>query len=1746
MINRDECSSLYLNDHLSTKEKGVSTEQVKSICENTNCLNYIIKEGKENKKKQNMCKSNNVKKDKTKKKKKWNIANIEPIEIKETSEEDKMETREQKLDALKKIQKENNIFNSTMSHLNHQVEQWEKRTKCKFPLSMKGITKTLNFCKSTNLFTPTPREKKERKKKKWYIYFWDRPFIKKDSFLSKIFAFDKNETVTELMKEEITKEKFCAQVFADIQKEMVKTKRINKRLYRYLKKQFNNYTIFVNVLHKLKEDILKAGKESYYKTFCETRLHSDCEDNKKWFMRKNKHICELPSDDSHLKDSVKLLVPVNHSTYTTIPSFSFSQRNHDYFKKGEIQKNRNLSVPLKINTSKRSLFFPETNRKTNYELFKWEYNQKDNIQNSQHILKTDYVLRNLCKEKCNEEKYGETELKTPTKYYTEGLHFYETNGDLLYNRTPKWNSPYHGIMDHWEATPWNTICCASCTRSLTSKNVFKKIEMNNISDSWKNISTTTDVLNKKINNQNVENEENEENEEFFDACSYRTNYNTQEPYTVLGRYSDQSWMNLPMKFQNLDETKVSSYETSLYSNEIMKNKNITNSGIYESNRNDLHNVEKQTSDTRDPIKISDIGNDLDTCIRQEHRESSKMGTDIIKTPSSENHYIPSIYENSLYCTNANPNISSNISNNRSIHSEEQFSKAISNNVTNENIQGAYIRNEPGILNRAEIHMCDTQEHTYSDKLFDENNGKFYNKEEYTENLQQKISQISPSNKNISNENSKMYIQSDKKESMMNQCNPYVMDMNKTMGLLRQSGAITNRTDVHSEYQMNLHSNNISMGNTNNNCQFSYQAQNIEKIYSSNVKRKNLLQLLYDDEPLSPCTEAPMEQTNNLFYTGIIQETQGSFYISNSNPVSDTEEPGFSAKNILDEIYSNDIPKEKNTEESKGTIRRKRKLKIKQENNKNDSTEFKEILEESFSNKNNYQTTQVYCVKTEGAQDNMKSNEKMKTCCKTTMLANDTIVDLTKEDTENENGSYHDNNIPNIGIHSKYIKKSKSTLDQLKEMNEYLKSIKYKTILKDLSDQKDQQSTTEQMKLQNNEISTATTNITTNTTTANYMKQGTKVKREEGDLGEEENYEEEYGEILGPEMYQIDSFDPNIKNYDINNSMNEDDFQIPKEMKRPIINWYPGFDIPIGTTGRAILRKALHQKRIRDIEKCDKLLVEHGLRPTTRSTFGDMKISELYLAAHLLEVWDVAEYQCLRTCVKSGYKLEWIYQLKQQGTRITTKALREIKDQYLTMNKELSHFTKRKKQPKKNGSKDKMGDDVEVDTRNDDIEYYTFLSSLKNKVNNEKCEEIDGREGSDGRFDFCTGELDSKFDVNSLEDLNDITVKANVENILKGESGNNDIFSSNVDSIKNGVYANYNMQIINDENSYYSQKDLLTSQIYDEDTGKGNKQKKKYSKKKKEDVNYYEEKNKNKVDKEKQQEDTKIQPYGTESNLMNCSNYPSNIHPSNFTNHSMGNIDARNEECMNNSMRMRNTTLINQNYIYQNNMYMIPMNQNGSMNHVRNNHPYNMYNTYTLIDGNVPPMMNIGINMGTRIDRDSYTNQFYEHNMNLHSNEKGVYECSNERNPMNTNVYNGMIPSSSYNLKTYYPTNYDTNAQAYAINETFVYNQTMGIGNENTLNKNIMNTQRMHPISQITDNFNPHDREKITNIRGNNEMNYNLNFNNNPNVYSNMYHCTELPNNTSSDVQQINPNEKSTNLIDKMESEQNMRNNTHTQ
>ncbi|GFE55491.1 CCAAT-box DNA binding protein subunit B, putative [Babesia ovis] len=111
----------------------------------------------------------------------------------------------------------------------------------------------------------------------------------------------------------------------------------------------------------------------------------------------------------------------------------------------------------------------------------------------------------------------------------------------------------------------------------------------------------------------------------------------------------------------------------------------------------------------------------------------------------------------------------------------------------------------------------------------------------------------------------------------------------------------------------------------------------------------------------------------------------------------------------------------------------------------------------------------------------------------------------------------------------------------------------------------------------------------------------------------------------------------------------------------LIRWYPGFNIPIGTGGRTNLRKVLHMDRLKNAELCDPVLAANGMKIATKSTFGDMTIVELYKAAYVLGLWDVAAYNCLKTCKRRGYSYRWIHQLQLKNRRVTLDALKYLRD-----------------------------------------------------------------------------------------------------------------------------------------------------------------------------------------------------------------------------------------------------------------------------------------------------------------------------------------------------------------------------------------------------------------------------------------------------------------------------------------------------
>ncbi|KAK2196196.1 hypothetical protein BdWA1_002796 [Babesia duncani] len=131
----------------------------------------------------------------------------------------------------------------------------------------------------------------------------------------------------------------------------------------------------------------------------------------------------------------------------------------------------------------------------------------------------------------------------------------------------------------------------------------------------------------------------------------------------------------------------------------------------------------------------------------------------------------------------------------------------------------------------------------------------------------------------------------------------------------------------------------------------------------------------------------------------------------------------------------------------------------------------------------------------------------------------------------------------------------------------------------------------------------------------------------------------------------------------------------------LIQWYPGFNIPIGTNGRTNLRKVLHMDRMKNPEQCDPVLEANGLKIATKSTFGDMTILELYKAAYVLGLWDVAAYNCLKTCKRRGYSYDWIQALHNKNKRITLDALkylRHVKEATLSKRKTLEGYAAKQK------------------------------------------------------------------------------------------------------------------------------------------------------------------------------------------------------------------------------------------------------------------------------------------------------------------------------------------------------------------------------------------------------------------------------------------------------------------------------------
>ncbi|PHJ23636.1 hypothetical protein CSUI_002504 [Cystoisospora suis] len=105
----------------------------------------------------------------------------------------------------------------------------------------------------------------------------------------------------------------------------------------------------------------------------------------------------------------------------------------------------------------------------------------------------------------------------------------------------------------------------------------------------------------------------------------------------------------------------------------------------------------------------------------------------------------------------------------------------------------------------------------------------------------------------------------------------------------------------------------------------------------------------------------------------------------------------------------------------------------------------------------------------------------------------------------------------------------------------------------------------------------------------------------------------------------------------------------------LLEWFPGFDIPIGLEGRAYLRRLLNHRRAEDPAACEALLSAHGIKlgrgvPGHTSNWGSMKVKELLHAAYLLGCWSAVERLCINFCQANGLKTEWIRELKAKGGR----------------------------------------------------------------------------------------------------------------------------------------------------------------------------------------------------------------------------------------------------------------------------------------------------------------------------------------------------------------------------------------------------------------------------------------------------------------------------------------------------------------
>ncbi|CDU19913.1 conserved Plasmodium protein, unknown function [Plasmodium yoelii] len=289
----------------------------------------------------------------------------------------------------------------------------------------------------------------------------------------------------------------------------------------------------------------------------------------------------------------------------------------------------------------------------------------------------------------------------------------------------------------------------------------------------------------------------------------------------------------------------------------------------------------------------------------------------------------------------------------------------------------------------------------------------------------------------------------------------------------------------------------------------------------------------------------------------------------------------------------------------------------------------------------------------------------------------------------------------------------------------------------------------------------------------------------------------------------------------------------KKKKKYLIEWYPGFDVPIGTNGRAILRKALHQKRMTNIKKCDELLSSNNLFPTSRSTFGDMKIRDLYRAAYILDVWDIAEKYCLLACEKNGYKREWISMLKQNNKKITIKALKEIRNKHIAKNKQSKNLNRKLEKERKTNeqgntknAKSKESYYIYNNMTHTNNIMTTKKENIDNVISNFICKpnNIDNKmnkvKNVPAQFSFenCENKCNTNYNMNIIKS----------ENITQNEKNNNLISVICSSNIQQGEKTeNNNQNMINNSSVLLSQKiekinnnfDMYIHKIHNDDIKK---------------------------------------------------------------------------------------------------------------------------------------------------------------------------------------------------------------------------------------------------------------------------------------------------------------------------------------